>query len=179
MPSSSLCFSDTDEEMLFAPNRRLLAKAFPEPDLKYRSRLRAVASSATDIHAQPEVGGKGESRPRGLGRSAFGLRLEPSQPDPSTRREATAPWTLRVLSPDELDRERTLSRHLKVQTRVIPINYVVEPFGIVPLFGDQPSQRWNVLRVAGNPISLARIPMLKFPDPVRHMGVGLSSDLLT
>ena len=27
--------------------KRFLAKAFPEPDLKYRSRLRAVASSAT------------------------------------------------------------------------------------------------------------------------------------
>jgi hypothetical protein len=35
MPSSSLCVSDTEEEMLFAPDRRLLAKAFPEPDLKY------------------------------------------------------------------------------------------------------------------------------------------------
>ena len=81
-----------------------------------------------------------------------------------------APCTLKVSSPYKLDRERTLSRHLKVQTRVIPINHVVEPLRIVPLFGDQPSQRWNVLRVAGNPISLARIAMPKFPDPVSHNG---------
>src|SRR3984893_3338593 len=92
--------------------------------------------------------------------SPFGLNLGSLTVRRGARR--ATPRTLTVSSPYKLDRERTLSRHLKVQTRVMPINHFVEPFGIVALLGDQPSQRRNVLRVAGNPMSLARIPMLKF-----------------
>jgi hypothetical protein len=36
--------------------KRFLAKALPEPDLKYRSRLRAVASSATATYERRIAG---------------------------------------------------------------------------------------------------------------------------